>query len=48
MKKRNILIRKFREYFMLDIGLDEFLLSGESNLKEDITLDKIIEEFRER
>lgn len=46
MKRRESIVSKFREYLMPD--LDQFLGEDEENLREDIALNEIIEEFRMR
>ena len=48
MKKREKILIKFREYFMMDIGLDQFMEYEEEEKKEDTILSEMIEEFRRR
>jgi len=48
VKKREVMLSKFREYFMLEIGLNKLWNYDDQMEEEDHILHEIIEEFRRR
>lgn len=48
MRKREVILSKFREYFMLEIGLNKLWNYDDPMEEEDRMLREMIEEFRRR